>query len=121
MEKVNPVRDKSYLLGLEVMTLSSYLQKKREYVLSKQLLKSGTSVGANIAEALQAQSRPDFIAKLSISHKEASETEFWIRLLIDSGRLTKFQTARAAALLREVLALLTSILKTTKAKGMKKQ
>ena len=78
------LKTKSYAFSLRIVKLSRYLvEEKKEYVLSKQVLRSGTSVGANIEEANQAQSRPDFIHKLSIANKEAFETSYWLRLLRD--------------------------------------
>lgn len=110
----NPVWDKSYALGLAVVKLVRLLQADREYVVSKQLLKSGTSIGANISEALQAQSRKDFVAKLSIAHKEANETDFWLRLIVDAGYVHEKETAASKSLLNQTIALLTAILKKTK-------
>ena len=110
----NVVQEKSYALALEIVKISKMLERSHDYVISKQLLKSGTSIGANIEEALQAQSRPDFIAKLSIAHKEAFETRFWLRLIVDSKLIPEKNVLIAQNLLREVLALLTAILKTTK-------
>lgn len=106
--KPNPVRDKSYAFALRVIRAVQHLMKhEKEFVLSKQLLRSGTSIGANVQEALQAQSKRDFIAKLSIALKEAHETEYWIRLLTDSASLRSD--------LDEILGLLTAIIKTSKA------
>ncbi len=79
------VKDKSYSFALRIVRLYKFLtDEKREFVLSKQALRSGTSVGANVKEALQAESRADFIHKLSIALKEASETEYWLQLLKDA-------------------------------------
>lgn len=79
------LREKSYAFALRTVKLYRHLsEEKREYVLSKQVLRSGTSIGANITEAAQAQSKLDFIHKLSISLKEAFETEYWLNLLCDS-------------------------------------
>ncbi len=89
MKKDNPVRDKSYQFALRIVKLYRYLaEEKKEYILSKQLLRSGTSIGANVEEALGGQSRKEFITKITISYKEARETVYWIRLLRDSGYLT---------------------------------
>ncbi len=118
-KRSNPVQGKSYALALEIVRTSRLLQQKHEFVISKQLLRSGTSIGANIEEALQAQSRADFIAKVSISHKEAFETHFWLRLIVDSNLLPVEAIATANSLLTEVMALLTSILKKTKENSRK--
>jgi four helix bundle protein len=81
----NVLRDKSYTFALRVIKLYKYLTvEKKEFVLSKQVLRSGTSIGANVVEANQAQSKADFIHKLSISLKESFETQYWIELLRDS-------------------------------------
>src|SRR5215211_4114609 len=86
----NILKEKSYAFVLRSINLYKHLSvAKKEYVLSKQLLRSGTSIGANVAEANQAQSRPDFISKLGIALKEAAETEYWLSLLRDSRYLTE--------------------------------
>jgi len=88
--KSNVIQDKSYLFALKIIKTFRYLsQEKREFVLSKQLLRSGTSIGANVEEAIGGQSKRDFLAKISISYKEARETHYWIRLLTDSEYLDK--------------------------------
>ncbi len=115
-KRSNPIREKSYAFALEMLIISRLLQHSHEFVISKQLLKSGTSIGANIEEALQAQSRADFIAKLSIAHKEAFESDFWLRLIVDGKLLSIEKIVHARALLSEIKGLLTAILKTTKAK-----
>ena len=85
MKKDNVVRDKSYDFAIRVVnTYKAIVVEHKEYHLSKQLLKSGTSIGANIEEAIGGQSRKDFYAKLAISYKEARETHYWIRLLRDT-------------------------------------
>ena len=90
--KPNVLRDKSYKFALRTVNLYKYLTiERKEFVLSKQVLRSGTSIGANIVEASQAQSKPDFIHKLSISLKEAFETQYWIELLRDSSYLAPDQ------------------------------
>ncbi|HLD64205.1 MAG TPA: four helix bundle protein [Candidatus Peribacteraceae bacterium] len=86
----NPLRAKSYEFALAIVNLYKRLQSdQREYVLSKQLLRSATSVGANVEEAQQAQSRRDFILKTSIAMKEAYESRYWLRLLQDGGYVPK--------------------------------
>ena len=88
--KKNIVKDKSFQFSLEIIKLYQYLIKtKSEYILSKQVLRSGTSIGANIEEGLVAQSKKEFIAKLNISLKEAHETHYWLRLLKESGYINK--------------------------------
>ncbi|HMQ70261.1 MAG TPA: four helix bundle protein [Ignavibacteria bacterium] len=88
MERENVIKTKSYKFALRVVKLSKYLmENKKEYILSKQVLRSGTSVGANIEEGLGSLSKKDFINKFCIAHKEARETHYWIRLLRDSEYL----------------------------------
>ena len=88
MNKPNPLKDKSFQFALNIVKLYKHLtEEKREYIMSKQLLRSGTSIGANIREAQNAQSKADFIHKLSISQKECDETLYWLELLHKSGFL----------------------------------
>lgn len=103
---------------MRIIKLYKYLcNEKNEYVLSKQLLKSGTSIGANVKEAIQAQSQKDFLAKLQISLKEASETEYWLELIFRSEYLTKEQYDSINTNCLELIKILTSIIKTTKNKN----
>lgn len=114
--KESVVRDKSFAFALRVIKLYKYLtEEKKEYVLSKQLLRSGTAVGALIREADQAESKPDFIHKMAIALKEANETEYWIELLAQSEYINEKSSASILADLTELLKLLTSIIKTSKA------
>ena len=109
------VERKSFLLAVRIVKLCRYLQTaKKEKVLSKQLLRSGTSVGANVAEAQQAQSRADFIAKLGISLKEISETKYWIKLLKATDYLSDVEFTSIFSDCVEVEKLLTSIISTAK-------
>ena len=86
--KENIIKDKSFAFALRIVKMYKYLcEKKKEYVLSKQLLRSGTSVGANVREAEQAESKADFVHKLAIALKEANESEYWIELLFQSKYL----------------------------------
>ncbi|MBN8838190.1 MAG: four helix bundle protein [Sphingobacteriia bacterium] len=88
MKKENILKEKSFAFALRIVKCNQYLcSEKQEHILSKQLLRSGTSIGANIREAEQAQSKTDFIHKLSIALKEANETEYWLELLHQSGYL----------------------------------
>lgn len=111
----NPVADKRFQFAIRIVKLYKHLQsEKAEYVLSKQLLRSGTSIGANVAEAQQPQSGNDFIAKLSIALKETTETKYWLRLLRAADYLT---VREAESMLRdctELEKLLTAIIKTMK-------
>ena len=106
---------KSFRFALRVVKLYQYLREnKKEFVLSKQLLRSGTSIGANIAEAEQAQSRLDFISKLSIALKEAAETDYWIRLLYGADYLSDSEYSSILADCKELEKMLTAIIKTTR-------
>ena len=111
----NIIEEKSFAFAIRVVNLYKHLNDTRkEFVLSKQLLRSGTSIGANVAEAAQAQSTPDFVSKLNIALKEASETKYWIRLLASTNYLTE---AEAASMLNDCVELekiLVSIVKSSK-------
>ena len=111
----NQVEEKSFLFAVRIVNLSRYLaDTKKEFVLSRQVLRSGTSIGANIVEAQQAQSRADFISKLSISLKEACETDYWLRLLNATDLLSKEEYQSIICDCREIEKLLTSIIKASK-------
>tara|TARA_B100000676_G_scaffold295527_1_gene334838 strand:+ start:635 stop:991 length:357 start_codon:yes stop_codon:yes gene_type:complete len=111
-------REKSRAFALRVVKSSRFLQSERkEYVLSKQLLRSGTAIGALIREAEYAESRADFIHKLHIALKEASETDYWIDLLCDSGYFNSEAGASLQADAEELIRLLTAIIKTTKTRS----
>ncbi len=115
MKEDNAVKTKSYDFAVKIVKLYQYLIKeKKEFALSKQVLKSGTSIGANIEEAIGGQSERDFIAKLSISYKEARETHYWLRLLTDTGYLSKELSCELLNDCNELLKILGSILKTMK-------
>lgn len=92
------------------------MQRQQEYVLSKQLLRSGTSIGANVSEATAAQSRRDFIAKMAISSKEARETHYWLRLLRDSKLFKDIDFSTAISRCEELIRILTAIVKTAQEK-----
>lgn len=109
----NPVREKSYSFAVQIIKLCKKLEESKEYVLAKQLLKSGTSIGANVEEALAGQSRADFISKMSIASKEARETNYWLRLLRDSQILGKDQVQSLLSESEELVNILTAIVKTT--------
>ncbi len=115
MEKSNPVLDKSFQFAVHIVEVHRHLTNERkEFVLSKQLLRSGTSVGANVHEAQAAQTKPDFIAKMSIASKEARETLYWLNLLKETAYLNA-QAPQNTALIsqcHELNKLLTSIVKT---------
>lgn len=109
------IEEKSFRFAVRIVKLSRHLSEtKREFILSRQLLRSGTSIGANTAEAQQAQSRADFIAKPSIALKEAVETNYWLRLLRETDYLEESQFQSLHQDCRELERMLTAILKTTK-------
>lgn len=113
MKKGNLVVDKSFDFALRIIKLNRYLvEEKKEYVLSKQVLRSGTSIGANIHEAVEAQSKADFIHKMSISLKEARETEYWLKLLIATEYIDNSDNILEDV--KELMKILTSIIKTSK-------
>ena len=109
------VEEKSFLFSVRIVKLCKYLQsEKKEFILSKQLLRSGTSIGANVVESQQAQSRADFISKLSIALKEAAETNYWLRLLQATDYLSESEFSSILKDCREVEKMLTSIIKTSR-------
>ncbi len=111
----NVVLQKSFSFAVRIVNACRYLNREhREFVMSRQLLKSGTSIGANTVEAQQAQSRADFIAKLSIALKESFETAYWIRLLAATEYLTERQASSLLSECIELQRLLTSIIKTSR-------
>ncbi|MCQ2190053.1 MAG: four helix bundle protein [Paludibacteraceae bacterium] len=113
--KENIVESKSLEFAVRCVNLYKYLNsEKKEYILSKQLVRSGTSIGANIKEAIRGQSNADFLSKMSISLKEANETEYWLTLLEKTNYLTSIQFQSMYTDCKELIALLTSITKTVK-------
>lgn len=120
MKTENPLKDKSYAFALRSIKLYQFLQKERkEYILSKQYLRSATSIGANVEEAIGAQSDKDFFSKLSIAYKEAREAHYWLRLLRDSEYLSQQQADSLLADCDELLKIAGSILKSLKLKFQK--
>lgn len=112
----NVIQQKSYAFASRIVKMYKYLlHEQREFVLSKQVLRSGTSVGANVEEALAASSKADFIAKLTIAAKEARETTYWLRLLHDNDYLPTPLFNSLHSDNTEISKLLSSILMTTKA------
>lgn len=107
----NIVLDKSFAFALEVVALYQRLTEQREFVLAKQLLRSGTSIGANVEEAQAGQSHADFTAKMSVALKEARESRYWLRLLHQS-QLVQLDFRPALANAEEVLRILTAIVKS---------
>jgi len=115
MKMDNLIKDKSFEFALEVVNLNKYLvTDKKEYVISKQLLRSGTSIGALVRESEHAESKADFIHKLSIALKEANESEYWLELLFASEYITKDKFDEYSKSIESILKILTSIIKTSK-------
>ena len=106
---------KSFRFAIRIVNLYKYLRKeKKEFVLSKQMLRSGTSIGANVAESQQAQSRADFLAKLNIALKEAAETDYWLRLLHATDYMSDAEFHSVHDDCTELEKMLTAIIKSTK-------
>ena len=112
----NPLKDKSYQFAIRIVKLSQFLQQdKKEFVLSRQVLRSGTAIGALIREAEFGQSKADFASKMSISLKEANETEYWLCLLKDTDFISENQFVSLHSGCKELIAMLVSTVKTSKA------
>ena len=112
------IADKSYAFAVRVVKLYQHLSAdKKEFILSKQVLRSGTSVGANVQEATGGQSTSDFIHKLSIARKKARETAYWLRLLHDTGYLELKQFDSIHADCQELMKILNSIILTSQGKS----
>lgn len=112
----NIVADKSYAFAVCIVQLYQQISnEKKEYVLSKQLLRCGTSIGANVKEAEHAQSRADFCHKMNIALKEANETAYWLSLLKDTGYISESCFSNTIEPCKELIRLLAAIVKTTKA------
>jgi len=113
--KENIIQQKSYAFAIKIIELYKYLVgTKKEYILSKQLLKSGTSIGANIEEALGGQSKKDFISKLSIAYKEARETKYWLSLLREAKYMTQNELSTIFDDCEEILKIIGKIQKTSR-------
>jgi four helix bundle protein len=111
----NVIQNKTFKFSVRIIKLYKYLcMNKREYILSRQVLRSGTSIGANVKEAIYAQSTKDFVSKFSIALKEASETEYWLDLLIASNYIEKEKCKEIKAELLEINKIITSIIVTSK-------
>lgn len=114
--KENIVKSKSFAFAVRIVKLYQFLvETKKEFVLSKQLLRSGTSVGAMVREAEHAETKPDFIHKMAIAQKEINETIYWLELLAETNFLTKEQFDSINSDATDLIRLITSIIKSTKA------
>ena len=108
------IEDKSINFAIRIVKLYDYLREnKHEYIMSKQLMRCGTSIGANVCEAIRGQSKADFGTKMNIALKEASETEYWLELLFQTDYLTETQYESIMADCKEINKILTTIVKTT--------
>ena len=107
----NIVKEKSFQFALDIVSLYQNLKKQNEFVISKQLMRGGTSIGANVEEGSAAQTKKDFIAKMSIASKEARETRYWLRLLQQS-KLVNIDFSEHLNSIEELIKILTSIVKT---------
>ena len=117
MEKKNIIQEKTFLFAVRIVNFYRYLVDiKKEYVLSKQILRSGTSIGANIEEAIGGQSKRDFINKVSIAYKESRETNYWLRLLKATNYIDEKMFCSINKDCEEILRIITSIQKTSKTK-----
>ena len=115
MKAENLIQEKSYAFAIRVVKLYRHLsESKKEFVLSKQLLRSGTAIGANIEESIGGQSRADFLSKISIAYKEARETLYWLRLLKDTGFLVPAEFDSIFPDAAELCRILSKIITTTK-------
>ena len=117
MKADNVVQTKSYTFAVRIVRLYQHLSiQKKEYVLSKQLLRAGTSIGANVEEAFGGQSRADFVSKMAIAYKETRETSYWSRLLKDTNCLSKAEFDSIHTDAEELCRIIGSIQKTTRRK-----
>jgi four helix bundle protein len=113
----NPAQEKSYAFALRIVKLYRwFVEEKKEFTLCKQLLRAGTSIGANVEEAIGGQSGKDFLSKMAIAYKETRESQYWLRLLHDSQYLSDPQFNSLIADCEELLRIIGSICKTTKQK-----
>src|SRR5829696_8174228 len=111
MVKENKILELSFGFSLQIIELYKLLQQKNEFVISKQLLRSATSIGANAEEGNAAQTKKDFIAKMAIASKEARETKYWLQLL-DKSQLVKLDYSRYLNSIEQIINMLTKIVKT---------
>ena len=112
-KKDNIIVSKTFEFAIKVIELYKQLLSENEFIISKQLLKSGTSIGANVEEAIAAQSRKDFVSKMSIASKEARETDYWLRLLRESN-LTRISVEYLIKDIKDIINILSKIIITTK-------
>ena len=119
--KVSQIEVKSFEFAVRIVNLYKYLREdKREFILSKQIMRSGTSIGANVREAKYGESKADFVHKLAIALKEANETEYWLQLMVSTGYITQKQFDDIEKDITDLLKMLTAIIKSSK-EGMKRR
>ena len=118
--KPSIVKEKSYAFALRIITLTQGLRDQKEFEIARQILRSGTSIGANVEEALAGISRADFISKMSIASKEARETNYWLRLLRDSKIVAESKISPLEKESLELVRILTAIVKTSQTGGATK-
>jgi four helix bundle protein len=111
----NPIVDLTYNFGVRIVKFYKYLTTKQVYVLSKQLLRCGTSIGANVHESIHAQSKADFISKMNIALKEADETDYWLRLLRDADVIEEVEFESLQKDVKQIIGTLVKIIKSSKA------
>ncbi|MBU1260490.1 MAG: four helix bundle protein [Planctomycetes bacterium] len=109
----NPIKEKSFGFAIRIIKLAQWLKKRSHFELAQQIIRAGTSIGANVEEALAGQSRKDFVSKMAIASKEARETNYWLRLLMDSGILSSKMCTSLLTESEELIKMLTSIVKTS--------
>ena len=115
MKVDNQIVTDSKAFAVRIIKLYKYLtEEKKEFVISKQVLRSGTSIGANISESVFAQSRMDFVSKMSIALKEANETKYWLELLVETDYLTEEQYKSVAENVKKIIGTLVNIVNSTK-------
>lgn len=112
MKTENPILEMSFNFSLQIIELYKLLIQNKEFIISKQVLRSGTSIGANVEEAIAAQSRKDFISKMSIASKESRETRYWLKLL-DKSKLVNIDYSSYLGSVEHLINILTKIVKTT--------
>ncbi len=114
MKENNIILEKRKSFAVRTVKLCKYLNEKHEYILSKQLVRSGTSIGANVREAQRGQSKADFISKMNIALKESCETEYWLEILMETEYLSKEEFESIYNDNKEITKLLMSIIKTSR-------
>ena len=114
--KENLIQEKTFLFAKNIISIFKILKSEREYIISKQLIRSGTAIGALIEETIGAESTKDFLHKISIAYKEARETKYWLRLLLETDMINKVIGGQLLFDIEEILRIIGSIQKTTKVK-----